>query len=169
MEQANAGAGCIVKKSQQQMKFEALYGQVAGDLYKVAFYTLRSGYDAEDAVSETVVDAFSSFHSLRDERKFRAWIFKILSAKCKRKFKEYARHPLPLDHAMMHIGIQQVESGTELQAAFRKLSEEERLIVSMSVFGGYASHEIGKMLHLNANTVRSKHSRALQKMREDLK
>lgn len=44
------------------------------------------------------------------------------------------------------------------------LSEEERLVVSLSVFGGYNSKEIGAILDLNANTVRSKRSRALEKM-----
>ena len=39
------------------------------------------------------------------------------------------------------------------------------MIVSLTVFGGYDSAEIGKMLNLNRNTVRSKHSRALAKMR----
>ena len=48
------------------------------------------------------------------------------------------------------------------------LSEEERLIVSLTVFGGYDSGEIAEILHLNRNTVRSKHSRALAKLRETL-
>ena len=49
-----------------------------------------------------------------------------------------------------------------------QLSEEERLIVSLTVFGGYDSGEIAKMLNLNRNTVRSKHSRALAKLRDAL-
>ena len=42
--------------------------------------------------------------------------------------------------------------------------EEEQMIVGLSVFGGYNSQEIGKALKMNPNTVRSKRSRALQKM-----
>ena len=42
--------------------------------------------------------------------------------------------------------------------------EEEQMIVGLSVFGGYNSQEIGNSLKMNPNTVRSKRSRALQKM-----
>lgn len=52
----------------------------------------------------------------------------------------------------------------DVQKAFFILSEEEQMVVALSVFGGYKSHEIAKILGLNANTVRSKRSRALSKM-----
>ena len=51
------------------------------------------------------------------------------------------------------------------QTAFWKLDDEERLIVSFSVFGGYQSDEIGQMLDMNPVTVRSRKKRALEKMR----
>ena len=57
----------------------------------------------------------------------------------------------------------------DVRAAFAAVSEEERLIVSLSVFGGYTSAEIGSVLELNANTVRSKRKRALEKMAAELK
>ena len=44
------------------------------------------------------------------------------------------------------------------------MEEEEQTIVGLSVFGGYNSKEIGDALKMNPNTVRSKRSRALQKM-----
>ena len=56
----------------------------------------------------------------------------------------------------------------EVREAFFALGEEERLIVSFSVFGGYSSEEIGGMLKMNAATVRSRKSRALGKMRRIL-
>ena len=46
--------------------------------------------------------------------------------------------------------------------------EEERMILSYSVFAGYGSEEIAQMLEMNATTVRSKKSRALGKMRKML-
>ena len=44
------------------------------------------------------------------------------------------------------------------------LSKEEQMIVGLSVFGGYNSTEIGKILSLKPGTVRVKRSRALEKM-----
>ena len=44
------------------------------------------------------------------------------------------------------------------------LNEEEQAIIGLSVFGGYNSKEIGQILGLKDNTVRSKKVRALEKM-----
>ncbi|MDD6615504.1 MAG: sigma-70 family RNA polymerase sigma factor, partial [Lachnospiraceae bacterium] len=52
--------------------------------------------------------------------------------------------------------------------AFSQLSREERLILSMNPFAGYSSQEIGDVLGMNPNTVRSRQSRALKKMQEKL-
>ncbi|XCP85622.1 RNA polymerase sigma factor [Roseburia hominis] len=52
----------------------------------------------------------------------------------------------------------------DVRKAFFILSEEEQFIVSLSVFGGYNSKEIGEMFQMNASTVRSKRKRALEKM-----
>ena len=57
----------------------------------------------------------------------------------------------------------------DVRRAFLILTEEEQTIIGLSVFGGYNSKEIGKMLGLKDNTVRSKKVRALEKMEQLLK
>ena len=49
------------------------------------------------------------------------------------------------------------------------LREKEQFLVSLKVFGGYNSREIGKMMEMNENTVRSRISRSLRSMRQWLK
>ena len=46
-----------------------------------------------------------------------------------------------------------------------RLTQEEREIVTLTVFGECDSSEVARLLSLNRNTVRSKYSRALQKMK----
>ena len=150
--------------------FEDNYEKVYKDLYRFALYTLGNPQDAEDVVSEAVVDAYQGYGGLRDKEAFRAWIFRILTVKCKRKLKEYVNktveldeeHPEPVDREWT------VEESQDVRNAYFTLSEEERLIVSMSVFGGYNSREIGKNLLMRDTTVRSKLSRALDKMQKVL-
>ena len=80
--------------------FAALYEEVYRDLYRMALYTLKNPQDAEDVVSDTVADAFASIRKLRDADAFRAWIFKILSNKCRRKMKEYVHRTEELPEEM---------------------------------------------------------------------
>ena len=139
--------------------FAQLYQAVYQDLYRFALYVLKNPEDAQDAVAETVADAYAEITKLRDSEAFKGWIFKILSNKCKRKLKEYTRKTEPL---------YEQEGSVQVREAFFSLSDEERFIVAMQVFGGYKSKEIGLILHKNHNTVRSRLNRALKKMEEIL-
>lgn len=151
--------------------FEEHYKQIYQDLYRFALYSLGRPEDAEDVVSEAVMDAYQRIGTLRNDEKFRPWIFKILTVKCKRKLKEYTRKHSQLDEAALsNIAETQwnVEENQDVRNAFFGLSGQERLIISMSIFGGYNSREIGRSLLLKDTTVRSKLSRALGKMQKVL-
>lgn len=49
-----------------------------------------------------------------------------------------------------------------------ELSNEERQIVVLSVFGGYKGEEIARMLNKRHSTIRSKYRRALKKLEQKL-
>lgn len=148
--------------------FSKLYEEVYQDMYRFALYTLGNVQDAEDAVGEAVADAYASFSGLRNMEAFRAWIFKILSYKCKRKLKDYVQKTMEIPEDWPGAGVP-LEDCMQVRSAFGKLPREERLLISMQVWGGYNSREIGAILGMKDNTVRSRISRAMGKMREWLK
>lgn len=152
-------------KSGDTEAFAELYREIHMDLYRFALYTLKNPDDAEDAVSETVMDAFVSMHKLRSENSFKAWIFKILTIKCKKILNRDLTLP---DEFLTEISEKNVTFNLaetiDLRNSFFRLADEERLIISMHIFAGYTNQEIAKTLHMNANTVRSKESRALKKL-----
>lgn len=143
--------------------FTELYRGVYQDLYRFALCMMRHPQDAEDAVSEAVLSAYENVHKLRNEDAFRSWIFQILANVCKKKLKSMTRKEVELKE---DAASEEIPNGlrTDVQKALQTLSEEERLVVSMSVTAGYNSKEIGNILNMNASTVRSKRKRALEKM-----
>ncbi len=147
--------------------FARLYSTVYKDLYHIALYSLRSSHDASDAVSDTVLDAFSSIKNLRDGNSFRSWILKILSAKIKRKQREYFSAAEELDDENVHESVFSYEY-TELNEALERLDPQSRLILSMSVLGGYTSEEISSVCDLKPSSVRSRLSRIKEWLRLEL-
>lgn len=143
--------------------FAALYESVYRDLYRFALYTLRHAQDAEDAVSETVLDAFAQIRTLREAGAFKSWIFRILTAKCARRIRQYAQAPGELDESIRSPETD-LSQQSDIQRALASLPQEDRLIISMNIFSGYSSQEIGEQLGINPNTVRSRQSRALKKL-----
>lgn len=165
--------------------FGKLYEKVYRKMYQYALYTLKNEQDAEDVVSETVTDAFATIQKLRSEEAFSGWIFQILSNKCKHKMKDYYRmrneesleneesqeseSVLKKSDAYDTAWSQKKEEYYDVKEAFFELPEEERMILGMHILWGYKTREIATLLAMNENTVRSKESRALQKMGNKLK
>ena len=147
--------------------FSRLYETVYEDLYHIALYSLRNPHDAADTVSDTVLDAFCSIKKLRSPEKFRSWIMSILAAKIKRKQRSYFE---PTDELNENTDLTESFSyeSVELREAVDKLDTESRLLLSMSVLGGYSSDEISEVCGIKAGTVRSKLTRIKQKLRLEL-
>lgn len=147
--------------------FAKKYEQVYQDMFRFALYTLKNRQEAEDVVSDTVLDAWKSIETLKKEEAFGAWIFRILSNKCRMRLKSYLNRmsELPEDLAWRE---RDTSEDMDVRAAFYKLNDGERLILALHLFAGYTGKEIAAMLDMNENTVRSRQSRALKKMEEML-
>lgn len=150
---------CSVKK------FSEMYETAYRDLYRYALCLMKNTQEAEDVVSEAVVTAYENIHKLKKEEAFRSWIFTILTNKCKKRWRKILKEsPEREEELPEQSTAPDYDLTIDVKKAFFILSEEEQIIVGLSVFGGYCSQEIGEMLRLNPNTVRSKRSRALRKM-----
>lgn len=148
--------------------FCKLYELYYKDMYRFAYYMLGSTEDAEDAISETVADAFSGIKGLKKPESFKSWIFKILSTKCKRQQAVYAtnREHIKADADTSSLSKEDhpYAENLDVRAAFAALNDLEKNVISLMVFAGYNSRETAKLIGSPEGTVRSLKSRALHKM-----
>lgn len=169
MSEAHNDFTAMVKRARQgdTDAFGMLYSTIYPTLYHVARCSLRTPEDAADAVSEAVLDAFQSIRRLKNEAAFRKWMFTILTAKIKRKQREYAHASEELTEANSPV-IPFAAANTELAAALAALPEEDRLLLSLQVLGGYQSKELAKLFGGTASGIRSRLMRIRQTLREYL-
>lgn len=158
----------LIRKSRRGdvQAFGTLYGRIYKDLYRFALCIMKQPQDAEDAVSEAVVSAYENLHKLKKEESFRSWIFTILANICKKHFRTGAQTEELTEEIMDRE--QDYAENHDVRTAFMQLGEEDRMIVACSVLGGYPSEEIGVIMDMNPATVRSRKSRALEKMRRTI-
>lgn len=147
--------------------FSRLYEMVYKDLYHIALYCLRNTHDACDAVSDTVIDAFSSIGKLKSPEAFKNWILKILYSKIKRKQKEFINCNNATEEEINESKDFNFDSA-ELKEALDTLDNESKIILSLSVLEGYSSKEIAEICGIRASTVRSRLTRFKQKLRAEL-
>jgi RNA polymerase sigma-70 factor (ECF subfamily) len=165
----------LCKRSQtgDREAFGDLYALYAKELYRYAYFVLGSPELAADAVQDAVISAFEQIKSLRKPEAFKAWLFKILSNTCKKHLGEKIRqrNTLVYDENIAPLVLAQSpaqDDFLDLKRAFEILSPDQRQIVALCVAEGYKSREVAEILGVRPGTVRSKLSRALQKMREEL-
>ncbi len=165
-----------------QASFMELYQLFYHELYAYACYMLHHPQDAEDVVADTIVAAYESISRLRDVYRFRQWLFKILSNKCKKKLKSYVErnkhHSRNFGEETEKERVPDISDGKDLEKeatdrewvrdAFAVLTDEERYIVNSFLLAGYRGDEIAESLGIGASTLRSKYRRALMKMRKKL-
>lgn len=154
--------------------FSELYAMYANELYRFALYMTGVPEDAEDAVQEAVISAWQNIHNLNDNSLFKAWLFKILSNRCKTDLmkKNKLSGTLPVDEYEFLVENQSADesfvNGTELKSALSQLTPPDGQIIVLSVIGGFKSYEIADIYGMTPSTVRSRQKRALEKLRNIL-
>lgn len=150
--------------------FAQLYTLYKDRLYRYAYFKLGRETDAQDAVSDCVVKAFENIKSLRSEKAFPAWIFKILHRACAEILSRRSTEQERDDIVTLADGENSSTPllAPELSEALALLKAEDRDIVLLAVIAGYNSREIAKITGMKPSTVRSRLSRSLAKMREFL-
>lgn len=134
-------------------------------LYHLAYAILNNKADAQDAVSEALTKAFEHRNDLRDRSKFRPWIMKIVMSVAKTMLRKRKRSILTED-----IDLLQSESVTEtkysdLLEMVMTLEPKFRIVVILYYYESFSTVEISEIMKIPEGTVRSRLTRAREKLR----
>ncbi|MBR3840186.1 MAG: RNA polymerase sigma factor [Erysipelotrichales bacterium] len=146
-----------------------LYELTKVSIYSFSLSILKNTQDAEDALHDTYLAAYSSASSYKSNGKPLAWLLTITRNICLHKLNELKRiGDLPdedLDKVLSTNDTVSKEDRMMLESCLKHLGDEERQIVVLHAISGFKHHEIAKLLKLPLPTVLSKYSRALKKLR----
>ena len=134
-------------------------------LYRVSASLLRSEHDREDAVQSAIEISFRRAGSLRDERKLRPWLIRILTNECYAIMRR-AKRELPAE-TLPEPGIPAELS--DLRRAVDALEPGLRLPVLLHYMEGFTTKEIAQVMRIPQGTVLSRMNKARKLLREMLK
>ncbi|HLB45358.1 MAG TPA: RNA polymerase sigma factor [Candidatus Limnocylindrales bacterium] len=140
-------------------------------LFRTALAILGNEPDARDATQETFISAWRGFAGLRDLERFDAWLGRILINQCRMALRHRGRvREVPITdstdcRADLAAGPQAtdlppVDSSSDFDAAFGRLTVDQRALLVLHHLHGYDVREIGRWLGIPSGTVKWRLSRA---------
>ena len=150
-----------------------------GIAFRTAFLIAGDASDAEEAAQDGFVKAYRALGRFRRGAPFRPWLLQIVANEARNRRRSAGRRAnLALrlaDDARPGDAVPSPEAAllsderrAQLLAAVERLREEERLVVSCRFFLGLSEHETAQTLGLKLGTVKSRTSRALAQLREEV-
>ena len=150
-----------------------------GIAFRTAFLIARDPSDAEEAAQDGFVKAYRALGRFRRGAPFRPWLLQIVANEARNRRRSAGRRAnLALrlvDEARPGDAVPSPEAEllsderrAELLAAVERLRDEERLVVSCRFFLGLTEDETAQTLGLKLGTVKSRTSRALAQLREEV-
>lgn len=166
----------IRSKNGDEEAFTELILSMKNDLYKISKTRLNDDNDISDAIQETMINAYKHLKKLKDNTNFKSWIIKILINECnkiyKRKSKKqklFEKITIEENLSKLDNSINSINSKMDFELLINKLNYEEKLIVTLYYNNKYSCNEIANILNMNINTVKSKLSRAKDKVKKSYK
>jgi RNA polymerase sigma-70 factor (ECF subfamily) len=172
---AAAGPADLLARAQvgEREAFTALVERYHADLVRVAFAITGDLDTACDAAQLAWVTAWQRLPTIRQPDRLRAWLIAIaanqarqsLRAQRRRRVREIAvvdRGPADGHDTMVST------DRFDLQAALTRLGADDRALLAMRYLAGLTADEIGVATGMTGSGVRSRLSRLVARLREEL-
>lgn len=128
---------------------------------RIAYQNLKNQADDEDVTQEVFIKLLKQ-PDFNDEEHLKAWLIRVTINQCKdlRKF-AWFRKRQPLDEQWKPRGEKQLGILDEIW----KLPKDDRNVIYLYYYENYTVPEIARILGKNENTISSRLTRALKKLK----
>ncbi len=159
-------------EDQKRRDFDALARELRTDLFRYAFWLARHAQVADDLVQETLLRAWRSLDSLRDQKVAKQWLLTILRREHARL---YERKKLPTqdvddlsggDQALLTRSVR--PEVFDVRRELFRLDDEYREPLVLQALMGYSTNEIAEILEIKPGAVLTRLFRARKKLKRQL-
>lgn len=138
-------------------------------IYRVAKSILNNEDDIEDAVSEAVLKAYKNIKNLRDESFFKTWLIRIVINESNNLYKKRTKEIAVDKEHFKNIKVNDNYKDLSLYNAINSLDDDLRITTILFYFEDMKYKDIAKLLNVREGTIKSRLSRAKEKLYNILK
>lgn len=152
-------------KCHDEEAFRRLIDKEKSKLYRIGKGILKSDFDVDDAIQETILKSWMNIDSLRDEKSFSTWITRILINECYKIIRKRENTKQIEDYNLIEKdNSHDVNNKIDVWNSLDKLSEEFKLPLILYFFEDFSYEEISIILKIPKGTVRSRIFRGKEKL-----
>ena len=160
--------------------FSTLASGVSARLYATARLILRHPDRADDAVQDTLVEAWRDIRGLRDPDRLDAWLHRLLVRACHRHARRDQRRrvteiPVPdlgfggaVRAAVTTDIAGALADRDEMERAFRRLTDDQRTLLALIYYADLPLADVATAMGIPVGTAKSRHHRAMAALRAAL-
>ena len=157
-----------------------------GPVYNLAWRLLGRKEEAEDITQEVFLKIIKNLHTFNKEKNFKVWIFSITRNTVIDYFRKKKHivfsaldsiddegssfeYEIKDEADDSYLILEKKENLKELEKALEVLTDNERMIISLKHTEDMTFMEIGEVMDEPLNTVKSRYTRALKKLKHRIK
>lgn len=152
-------------KAHDEEAFKRLININKTKLYRIGKGILKSDFDVDDAIQETILKSWMKLEYLKNDKSFSTWITRILINECYEILRKKDK-VIPVDDYEFQDkdNSLNVNNKIDIWRALDELSEEFRMPLILYFFEDFSYDEISSILKIPKGTVRSRISRGKEKL-----
>jgi RNA polymerase sigma-70 factor (ECF subfamily) len=158
--------------SERRRRFDRVVSVYYKDLYRYAAWLCRDPGVAEVVVQETLLRAWKSLDSLRDDEAAKHWLLTIVRRENARYFEGAKIETLDIDELTPKqnemISTTDDQDLDDMRQAIYKLDDDYREPLVLQVLMGYSTGEIADLLGIRQGAVLTRLHRARLKLKESI-
>lgn len=165
----------ILKRIQEgdEVAFKQLTQKIENDLYRVAKTRLLDDDDIKDAIQNTMLITYKKAKKIKDIKCFKTWMIRVLINECNKIYNKNKRNndifnKIIIDSGFEHYEdpIQEVNNKMNFDLLISRLNYDERIVLTLYYNSGFSCIQISKILKKNVNTIKSRITRGVNKLRK---
>ena len=170
----------LIRRSQRgdTDAFQKLAQSYKSRIFSLALRMLGNPTDAEDAAEESVIKLYYSMKKFRGQSSFSTWVYAVTRNTCLDIIRKNVKTRSDIDIEEVEYFVSSHEGdpheATErgqkvafLKKTINSLPEENRKTLILREMDGYSYEEIAELLNISVGTVKSRISRAKERIRTE--
>lgn len=153
-------------RTEPETAFDGFYRRTWDEVYRAVWVTFRDADLAAEAVDEAMARALARWDQVSGYDNPAGWVYRVAVNWAKTRLRRRQReHSQPVEPALVP---EIVPPASEVGEAVRRLPLAQRQVVVLRVYWDWSEADTAAVLGVRPGTVKSRLSRALTRLREEL-